>query len=687
MSTFSASLRDFHRGACSIEQLETQIERDVALGSVAPEQLLEQLAAIDSELPLAPDALITLRRCISSAQTRLRTQLAAKLPAGDDATVLNKRPTRVGDVINDRFILEEEIGRGGMSQVFRAIDKRKLEAQSRNPNVALKIMTVDGIDPGVAFVAMQREAQKSQQLNHPNILRVNDFDRDGGIVFTTMELLQGDSLQQLIARTAPSVVPLEQAISIIKAMGEALAYAHESKIVHADFKPSNVFITSQGVVKVIDFGIARAIQTPDQPDDDKTVFDPRAALGALTPAYASPEMLEDKDADPRDDVYALGCVAYELITGRHPFSRLCATEARDSEYPLKRPKQVNDQQWQAIRHALAFEREQRSPSAREFLEELTSRPRFNPATLVKPALAATAVAVTTGAALWLWNLAPSADGPMAFRDCASCPSLLVVTAGSATVGLPASADAGPGTFEFPARTVTIAADFALGSREVTVGEFRQFVTETGGDFSGCRSGSSDWQPDRSLSWENPGFPQSDAHPVTCVTWDDAAEYAAWLSRRTGESYRLPSEAEWEYVARTHTDLPLTMEDGNAAACAGINVADRTAARTFPDMQASQCRDGFVFTAPVDRLPANAFADLRGNVFEWTQDCWNPSYAGAPADGAAWQSGDCQSRVLRGGSWYTAPNELRLSYRNRFETDYRSNTFGFRIARDIHEPSI
>lgn len=692
MTTFSSALREFRQGQCTMAHLETQIERDIALGAVEADQLLEQLTEFTTEESLDPDQVETLRRCIQAAETRRVTQLGA---ASNDPSATHSadfpagrlRAVSVGDVINGRFILEEEVGRGGMSQVFRATDKRRLEARSRDPVVALKIMTVQGIDPGTAFVAMQREAQKSQQLNHPNILRVNDFDRDGSVVYTTMEFLHGESLQQKIARAAPVSVPLDEAVEMIDAMADAMAYAHENKIIHADFKPSNVFVTGQGVVKVIDFGIARAIQAPDMPDDERTVFDPRAALGALTPAYASPEMLEDLDPDPRDDVYSLGCVAYELITGRHPFSKLRATDARDGGHPLKRPDSLTEPQWQALRHTLEFDRERRTHSVRTFLEEFHRQPRFDVRTLARPALA-TVGGVTAAVVLWLWMQGGSGSDPGTLLDCSDCPPLRVVTAGTGAIGLPLGTGPGaddPGVFERPARSVVIASDFALGAREVTVGEFRAFAGDTGGPYGGCRSAVSNWQPDAALSWQNPGFPQSDDHPVTCVSWSDATAYARWLSQRTGESYRLPSEAEWEYAARGAGGLSVAAEEADADLCAGDNVADRSAGSIFPALQTSDCSDGHPYTAPTDRHGDATFSDLRGNVFEWTQDCWNASYQGAPRDGAAWESGNCSSRVLRGGSWYTAPKELRVTYRNRFDMDYRSNTFGFRIARDIRDP--
>lgn len=215
---------------------------------------------------------------------------------------------------------------------------------------------------------------------------------------------------------------------------------------------------------------------------------------------------------------------------------------------------------------------------------------------------------------------------------------------------------------------------------MTVAEFRRYAVATGVDLKGCRTHKSDWQTDAAASWENPGFRQTDSHPVTCISWDDAKGYLQWLSATTGQ-YRLPSEAEWEFAAKNETVLSTTFDGVD---CAQSNVADKTLESVVENSQVAACRDGYAFTAPANRETTAqiALGDMRGNLFEWTQDCWNPSYIGSPNTGDAWTDGECSSRVLKGGSWFTAPDEQRLTYRNRFPTDYRSNTFGFRIARDI-----
>jgi formylglycine-generating enzyme required for sulfatase activity/tRNA A-37 threonylcarbamoyl transferase component Bud32 len=697
MNSFAAALREFQEGARTKEDLEEMIDRDVGLGTVAPDDLILLLNAHQSTSPLGDDDFATISNWISRAETRLRTQVNPPqtqfAQTDEQVTVVTQRTEiSVGSVINDRFALETVIGSGGMSQVFKAKDQRKVEARSRDPYVAVKVMDVRGIEADQAFIAMQREVQKCLALNHQNIVRVHDFDRDGDIVFTTMELLEGESLQQMIARANTDAMPLDEAINIIRQMGEALECAHESGIVHADFKPSNVFITVKKRVKVIDFGIARAVRRDDTTTVDQTLFDARD-LGAMTPAYASPEMIEDLETHPRDDVYALGCVAYELITGMHPYSRMMATEARDRNHPLNRPANLSKQQWAALERTLQFDSLQRTQSVREFLDEFlnASAKTSNRTLLATSSAAVVAIAVLIS---FLLPSDDSKDGPTAissvipslpgaadtFSDCPTCPTMTVVRGGVEKIGLPKSEL--PGMFEFPQHNVAISGAFAISTHEVTVAQFRRFADSTNLNWQGCRSADNDGANRAALSWRTPGFAQNGKHPVTCISWQDAQQYAAWLSGQTGENYRLPTETEWEYTARTMSEQALTVESSTNV-CARANVADATAAAIFREVSAADCSDGFAYTAPVDRLSNDsAVADMRGNVFEWTQDCWNPSYDGAPVDGSAWLSGDCSSRVLRGGSWYSAPEAQRLTFRNHFPMNYRSNTFGFRIVRAL-----
>jgi len=287
----------------------------------------------------------------------------------------------VGSVLKDRFVLEKVLGKGGMGVVYKARDLRKVEARDKEPYMAVKVLTKNFQATPGSFIALQREAKKAQLLAHPNIVTVYDFDRDGPNVYMTMELLEGEPLDTLIRRLQPKALPPEAAKSIIVQMARALAYAHKNKIVHSDLKPGNIFLTSNNVVKVVDFGIARAVQKPELKPSDETIFDP-GSLGALTPTYASCEMFERAIPDPRDDVYGMAVVAYELFTGVHPFERQPSIVARESKLVPKRPKEMSRDLWTAISGGLAFDRDKRTLDATMFLQQV-SGPRADRASTRK----------------------------------------------------------------------------------------------------------------------------------------------------------------------------------------------------------------------------------------------------------------------------------------------------------------
>jgi formylglycine-generating enzyme required for sulfatase activity len=261
--------------------------------------------------------------------------------------------------------------------------------------------------------------------------------------------------------------------------------------------------------------------------------------------------------------------------------------------------------------------------------------------------------------------------------------MMVVPAGSFRMG-----DIAGGGFpdELPVHRVTIPQTFAVGRYEVTVGQFRDFVDEMGYRTDGGRNDwtGSAWEMDSATSWQNPGFAQSDQHAAGCMNWNDARAYAAWLARKTGQSYRLLSEAEWEYVQRAGTSTLWFFGDDETSLCRYGNIRDDTYRSNTGNTLGARCNDGTYLKAPMGSYQPNGFGlyDLIGNVYEWTQDCWNDSYSGAPANGSPWMSGDCDRHILRGGSWPSQPRGLRSAFRRNFETGNRSNNFGFRIAKTL-----
>ncbi|MEL7310301.1 MAG: serine/threonine-protein kinase [Pseudomonadota bacterium] len=281
-------------------------------------------------------------------------------------------PVETGVVLKRRFLIEEQLGRGGMGAVFKARDKRKDEAQDRDPHVAIKVLNKSFQEHPQALIALQREARKAQTLAHPNIVTVYDFDRDGTTVYMTMELMRGEPLDKIVRRHKDVGLDPEIARAIIEQMAEGLAYAHEKRIIHSDFKPGNVFLTEDNRVKVLDFGIARAAAFQGQDSGEKTVFD-AGDLRSLTPAYASVEMFDGDEPHPADDVYGLAVTAYILLTGRHPFDRKTAQQAQELNLEPEPIASLAKHEWQAIAHGLAFEREARSQDAAEFLAEFRGR--------------------------------------------------------------------------------------------------------------------------------------------------------------------------------------------------------------------------------------------------------------------------------------------------------------------------
>lgn len=270
-------------------------------------------------------------------------------------------------ILNKRFVLEYILGAGGMGTVYQARDLRKIEANDHNPHVAVKVLNNNFKDHPDAFVALQREASRSQLLSHPNIVTVHDFDRDGNVIYMTMELLNGEDLDVFI-RKNDAGLPVDQAYPIILDYCQALIYAHKKNIIHSDLKPGNIFITENGT-KVLDFGIARITKESSIEHD----FD-AGSLGAITPAYASLEMLNDmNDPHPSDDVYAAGIIAYELLAGKHPYNRKPANEAYAEKLEPEYIKGLSKRQWHSLESALKLTRDERATSIEELLSGFTEK--------------------------------------------------------------------------------------------------------------------------------------------------------------------------------------------------------------------------------------------------------------------------------------------------------------------------
>jgi serine/threonine protein kinase len=272
-------------------------------------------------------------------------------------------PIGVGTVLHDRYELKQLLGRGGIATVYKAIDRYRVNLGLEDCYVAVKIVQPHPARPG-SVAALGREFHNAQLLSHPNVINVFNIDHAGDASFYTMELLDGERVSQIVKRV--QVLPRRQALAVIRDIGAAVAHAHSRGVVHADLKPHNVMITRIGQVRVLDFGsgVIRAREpwiSEMSPDD---------TYRQATPAYASCEQLEGWSADPRDDIYAMSCLAYLLLTGKHPFHMLPSLDARARRLKPRRPAGLRGEAWRALRRGLAWTREQRTISVEDWLQQL-----------------------------------------------------------------------------------------------------------------------------------------------------------------------------------------------------------------------------------------------------------------------------------------------------------------------------
>lgn len=295
----------------------------------------------------------------------------------------------------------------------------------------------------------------------------------------------------------------------------------------------------------------------------------------------------------------------------------------------------------------------------------------------------------------------------AFKDCKEryCPEMVVVPGGSNLMGAGAAEDAREGvdplvaTWEKPVHRVEIAKPFAMARYEVTLGDFKQFVAETGYTLpAGCitlnraaGSAAANLVFTHGADYRAPGFAQDERSPVVCVRKEDGEAYAAWLSKKTGQAYRLPSETEWEYAARGGTGQDVSFFWGNdkSKACAYATVYDQlTDGALDYGFRRFECKDAAVYTDRVGARLPNGFGlfDVLANAREFVADCWHYSYEGAPTDGRAWMAengGLCRFPVMRGGSWAYNTQNVRTAYRNAYlSSQARSFMWGFRLARSL-----
>ena len=613
------------------------------------------------------------------------------------------------------YTIEEVLGHGGFGIVYRArhnelgnqvavkeylpIELALREGASVHPrSEACRAGYEDGLrrfrDEARALIEFQA---------HPSIVSCREFFRANGTAYLVMEYEDGLPLSELLRRREASGRPFDEAdlLAVMVPLLEGLQRVHEAGMLHRDIKPSNILVRRSDERPVlIDFGAAKQMAAERS-----------KSLAPYTEGYAAWEQVGEGTLGPWTDLYAVGAVMWRIVAGGnlpweppHPLKveKRANAALRGEADPMPSARKLGAGRFSAgvldaIDRCLKLNEQERVRGCGELLgllrgagaapaaegvgeESAAERQDVQAAAIPKATtkvgsgkrqrrMLTAAGVVLAAAAGWfvlpMWQGAHErreqearlaemrkereAVGVEWFRDCDVCPEMVVIPAGSFLMGSPPESEEGRDGDEGPQHRVTIREPFTVGVYEVTFEEWDACAAE--GGCGGYRPDDEGWGRGR--------------RPVINVSWDDAQGYVRWLSRKTGEEYRLLSEAEWEYASRAGTTTRYSF---------GYEITPSDA----------NYDENIGKTQPVGIYRANGFGlhDMYGNVWEWVRDCRNDSYAGAPNNGDAWETGDCTRRVLRGGSWYDNSRLLRSANRIRLHTGYRNLNLGFRVARTL-----
>jgi formylglycine-generating enzyme required for sulfatase activity/tRNA A-37 threonylcarbamoyl transferase component Bud32 len=525
----------------------------------------------------------------------------------------------------DRYTIERKLGEGGFGITY-------LAKKHNGKRVAIKTLKDELLshqDFPIFCNRFRDEALSLSLCRHDNIVQIDNAFSEGDLPCIAMEYVEGEDLATRVENRG--ILSEVEALQYIQQIGEALAYMHSEKgLLHRDVKPANIILRSgTSQVVLIDFGIARGF-IPDV-TQHITPFH--------TPAFSPPEqfMPEGRPGE-YTDVYSLAATLYYLLTKTLP----TPAPWRALNTPLKPPFELNPHISNAVDNAIIHGMEM----------EVRNRPQS-----VKQWLAMLPLKATSQSSLPTFQVevvTVNAKGNAIKRERRQAEFF--------------SADLGRGVMlemvSIPGGT------FQMGSSESSSEQPVHQVTVKPFFMSKYPITQAQWQ---AVKGNNPSSFPGAKRPVENVSWQDAVEFCAKLSRKTGKNYRLPSEAEWEYACRAGTTTPFHFGETITPKLVNYN-------GNYPYASAPKGlyrRE----TTPVGSFPPNAFKlyDMHGNVWEWCQDIWHDNYNGAPADGSAWETGESDYRVLRGGSWGSNAVFCRCANRSRLTLDYRYRYCGFRVA--------
>jgi TolB-like protein/Tfp pilus assembly protein PilF len=356
-----AALAAFLEEKTTLAELEAVLGAALQSGLWTPALLMDVLRNAVAAGRVPPDMLRRLGLSETSDATVARVEPSSESVASAGGQHVPHEPIATGRLVAGRYRLERKLGEGGMGVVYLASDQ-----EVKGETFAIKVLAPEIRERPEALDLLREEVRKTRSLAHPNIVGVYSLNVDRSDVFILMECLEGKTLQALLDEDFGRGIPLDRAWPIIKDLGAALAHAHDHSVIHGDLKPANVFVTTSGKAKLLDFGIARAARGSRRGKD-------AAALAALSPAYASCEMFEYLPPDTRDDIYALAIIIYEMLSGRHPFGGRTAIEARDAGEKPTPIASLTERQNAALAQGLAFDRTARTATVETLLAGLAPR--------------------------------------------------------------------------------------------------------------------------------------------------------------------------------------------------------------------------------------------------------------------------------------------------------------------------
>lgn len=324
----------------------------------------------NEQLKLVPVVDINNREHVEGASEQQTTE-AAKVESNSASTntsnISSGKKSDNVKLLAGRYELISVLGRGNICNNYKSIDRNK-STPDHDHFVTVKVLK-RVFHSNQDWVVFKSELSRYHELDHTNISHVTSLHRSGSTAYLLIEYLSGESLGQTIRSLDEKQMPVNKALNIVKQIGLALSHAHNKGLVHGDLKPANVFLTDKDEVKVMDFGLAHTLRITARDKTDAPHYVPNN-YSVSTPAYASPELLAEREPEPADDVYALACITYELLTGKHPFGRVRASGAQEFGLKLKYSDALTEAQWSSLQQAMTFDHNKRTSTVTEFLTGL-----------------------------------------------------------------------------------------------------------------------------------------------------------------------------------------------------------------------------------------------------------------------------------------------------------------------------